>query len=49
MWKHILEGITGSVVEELTDSLKGHRRWRDVLLEGGLLFGFAATASWLIR
>lgn len=49
MWKHILEGITGPVVEELMAQAKGQRRWRSILLECGVLLGFAATTSWLTR
>jgi hypothetical protein len=41
MWKHILEGFTGSAAEQLS--------WRRILTEGGLLLAMLLTSSWLIR
>ena len=49
MWKHILEGITGSSVKELVLPLKERRSWSRVLLDGSILFGLLASASWLTR
>jgi hypothetical protein len=49
MWKHILEGITGSSVEELILPVKRHCSWSNVLVDGSVLFGFVVTASWLMR
>ncbi len=49
MWKHILEGITESSFEELICPAKQDWNWRRVLVEFGLLAGFAATASLLFR
>lgn len=33
----------------MRDRFKRYRRWQDLLLDGGVLLGFAATASWLMR
>lgn len=40
MWNRILEGITGSAVEEL-------KPWRILLMDGGILLALIVTASWL--
>jgi len=49
MWKYILEGITGSSVEELILPARQEWTWRRALAEGGILLGLLATASWLVR
>jgi hypothetical protein len=49
VWNRILEGITGSSVEELILPAKQWSSWGRVLVEGGILLGFLATASWLVR
>jgi len=49
MWKYIVEGLTGPIVEELIVPAKLHWEWRRALLEGALLLGLLSTASWLTR
>jgi len=41
MRKYIMESFTVSALPQLN--------WRVVLVEGGILLGFFATASWLAR
>jgi hypothetical protein len=49
MWKHLAEGITGSVPVELNRPRLIDRPWRKILADAGLLAAFALTSSWLIR
>jgi hypothetical protein len=49
MWKHIAEGITGSVPVELTIPPLAEWPWRKILADAGLVAAFALTSSWLVR
>ncbi len=49
MWKHIVEGITGPIVEELILPAKREWNWRRAAMETGILLGLFATCSWLIH
>ena len=49
MWKHIVEGITGSFPFELNFPGVADWPWRKILADAGLVAAFALTASWLKR
>lgn len=49
MWKYIMEGITGPIVEELIVPARRQWAWRRALVESALLLGLLSTASWLMR
>lgn len=41
MWKHLLEGFTGSATEQLS--------FRRIVAETGLFVAMLLTSSWLVR
>jgi hypothetical protein len=49
MWKHISEGIAGTVPFELTMTRVAEWRWRKILADAGLVGAFVLTSSWLMR
>ena len=49
MWKHIAQGIAGSVPEELNIPRIQDWPWRTILADAGLVAAFALTSSWLMR
>jgi hypothetical protein len=49
MWKHLLEDIAGSDPSQLSGVRKLALGWRRLLGEAGLLLGFLAATSWLVR
>jgi hypothetical protein len=49
MWKHVVQGIAGSVPFELSIPKPIHWPWRKILADAGLVAAFAITASWLMR
>ena len=49
MWKHIAQGITGSVPFELDLPRIQNWPWRKLLADAGLVAAFALTTSWLSR
>ena len=49
MWKHIVEGVTGTVPAELTESRIADLPWRKILADAVLVAAFALTSSFLMR
>lgn len=49
MWKHVSEGIAGSIPFELTIPRLADWPWRKILADAGLVAAFALTSSWLMH
>jgi hypothetical protein len=49
MWKHVSEGIAGSIPFELNIPRLADWPCRKILADAGLVAAFALTSSWLMR